>query len=63
MTDVTSNLDDELLRRAVKNARSRTSAGYQTRWSCVAECFLVGSTYAAELCRRFGLDPDEKVRR
>jgi hypothetical protein len=52
--------DEELLRRAVTNAR----AGRQFyRWEGVMEVFALGSTYAADLCRRFGLDPDEKVRR
>jgi len=55
--------DDELLRRGVQNSRARYSRGYQTRMSCVQETFLLGSTYAADLCRRFDFDPYEKVRK
>lgn len=53
--------DEELLRRAVANARS--SRKYHPRWSAVADAFVLGSTFATRLCRRFGLDPDEQVRR
>jgi len=57
--------DVELLRRAVKNARSTTYPKRRPspRWFAVLETFSLGSTYAAELCRRFGLDPDEMVKR
>lgn len=51
--------DDDLLRRAVRNAgRGRA---FEPRWSHVADVFALGSTFAAELCRRFALDPDEHV--
>ena len=53
--------DEELLRRAVTNARK--GRGYQPRWAAVMDSFMLGSTYAWQLCNRFGLDPDEKVRR
>lgn len=55
--------DEELLRRAVTSARSNRSRGYQPRWFAVMDAFLLGSTYAHQLCVRFGLDPDERVRR
>lgn len=55
--------DDELLSRAVKNARARRGTGYCSRWVAVSELFCMGSTYSQALCRRFGLDPDEQVRR
>ena len=58
---VSSIPDEELLRRAVSGARR--GRGWSPRWSCVMEAFCLGSTYAAQLCRRFGLDPDERVRR
>lgn len=55
--------DEELLRRAVFTARATRSRGYQPRWVAVMDAFLLGSTYAQHLCRRFGYDPYEKVRR
>ena|SRR5579859_5156832 len=55
--------DAELLARAVKNARGRGVRHTETRWSAVADVFSLGSTYAAQLCVRFGFDPDELVRR
>lgn len=55
--------DEELLRRAVQQARATRSRGYQPRWVAVMDTFLLGSTYAWQLCQRFGFDPDEKVRR
>jgi hypothetical protein len=57
--------DEKLLERAVHTARHR---GYRKgtkhpRWAAVADAFALGSTYAAQLCRRFGLDPEEMVKR
>lgn len=62
---VASIADDELLRRAVTNARSRRErrGGKQPRWVGVMDTFALGSTYARQLCRRFDLDPDEMVSR
>lgn len=54
--------DTELLERAVRNARGRTGR-INPRWIGVADTFGLGSTYSRQLVRRFGLDPDEKVRR
>lgn len=54
--------DVELLRRAVTNARDRNSRGKHVRWAAVMWSFGVGSTTAHELCVRFGLDPDERVK-
>lgn len=51
--------DNELLRRAVINARPRMYSRKHPRWVAVAGAFGLGSTYAQQLCRRFGLDPDE----
>lgn len=48
--------DEELLRRAVRCA---TGPGHCPRWSYVRNIFGVGSSTAAELCRRFDVDPDE----
>lgn len=61
--NVSSISDAELLSRAVQNARPRKGRGYQPRWVGVSDAFVLGSTYSHQLCRRFGLDPDEKVRR
>lgn len=52
--------DAELVERAVRNAKP-SSRVRKPRWFAVQERFGLGSTYAAELCRRFGLDPDEMV--
>lgn len=52
--------DAELVERAVRNAAPRR--GRRTlRWAVMKEVFGMGSGYSAELCRRFGLDPDEYV--
>lgn len=53
--------DEELLRRAVRNAKPATNL---PKWSAVSERFALGSTYAIELCLRFDVDPHAiKVRR
>jgi hypothetical protein len=52
--------DQELLKRAVQGARAHR-AGPAPRWVAVMDTFSLGSTYAAALCRRFGLGPDEVV--
>lgn len=50
--------DAELIRRALRfSRRGRKSP----RWVRVADRFALGSTYARQLCRRFGFDPDEEV--
>lgn len=57
--------DTELLRRAVQNCRDRLSRKGEkhARWVAVMDTFLLDSTYAHQLCRRYGLDPDEMVTR
>lgn len=57
--------DTELLRRAVGQCRDRLSRKGEKhpRWVAVMDTFLLGSTYSHQLCRRFGLDPDEMVTR
>jgi hypothetical protein len=57
--------DTELLRRAVFTARQRRgrAAAKHPRWAGVMDTFMLGSTYAWQLCRRNGLDPDELVKR
>lgn len=54
--------DAKLLERAVYGARGRTGR-INPRWHGIADTFALGSTYSRQLCRRYGLDPDEKVRR
>lgn len=51
--------DAELVERVVRSA----GAGRGPRWIAVRHKFVVGSTTARVLCRRFGLDPDEEVHR
>ena len=55
--------DEILLLRAVANCRNRHISVKHPRWVAVANAFAVGSTYAHLLCRRFGYDPDELVKR
>lgn len=55
--------DSELLGRAVRSARARHGRlGSKTeRWVAIMDSFGLGSTFAHQLCRRFGFDPDELV--
>lgn len=55
------NVDDlEILRRIVTGAgKSGGLRARQPRWAHVSVLTTLGSTQSAELCRRFGLDPDE----
>jgi hypothetical protein len=56
--------DGELLRRVVTNCRAAVPKSRKHyRWVAVMETFCLGSGYSMELCRRFGLDPDELVKR
>jgi hypothetical protein len=51
--------DAELLRRVLRTiGKDRHRA---PRWVHVADAFALGSTYAAQLCRRFGQDPGTQV--
>ena len=49
--------DGDLLKRALTNA-IRTKGKRRPAWVKVQEAFGLGSTYASQLCRRFGFDPD-----
>lgn len=62
MADVNDIPDNELLGRAVRNCRARQS-GKSPRWVGVSDTFTLGSTYSMQLCRRYGVDPDELVGR
>lgn len=50
--------DEELVRRAVLNARSKNNL---PKWVAVMNTFGLGSTCATQLCRRFNVDPDEGI--
>lgn len=51
---------EALVKRAVMNAKPRT-CGDSPRWVAVMDTFALGSTYATQLCRAHGLDPDAVV--
>ena len=57
--------DADLLKRAVSNARARHCRKGQKhpRWVAIVDVFALGSTYAMQLCRRFGFDPEQEVKR
>jgi hypothetical protein len=54
--------DAELLGRVIRrhfNGRGRGRR--KPRWVWVSDRFALGSTYARQLCRRYGVDPDDEV--
>lgn len=55
MSDVNSIPDAELLSRAVRGARAKRG---QPHWTAISDVFGLGSTYSAQLCRRYGVDPE-----
>ena len=57
---VTDYTPESMVARAVRNAKPRHT-GDAPRWVAVMDTFGLGSTYAHELCRNHGLDPDEIV--
>lgn len=62
MSDVNDIPDTELVRRVISGLRGGRRRKRQPLWASVGGRFCLGSTYAAQLCRRFGFDPDEQVR-
>ena len=58
--------DEELLGKSINNARRMLSRHKEYQhtylWVVVRDLFGVGSTTAHELCRRFGYEPNERVR-
>lgn len=54
--------DDELVKRAIHSSGTPSPRGHHYRWQAVMDTFALGSTYAWQLCARFGFDPDERVR-
>lgn len=51
---------EALVKRAVMNAKPKT-CGDSPRWVAVMDTFALGSTYATQLCRAHGLDPEAMV--
>lgn len=62
MSDVNDIKDEDLLCRAVRECRRGRGRARTMLWSKVSDRFALGSTYSMQLCRRFGLDPDEMVK-
>lgn len=48
--------DDALLCRAVRSCAKKRR--HVPAWSRISDLFALGSTYSAQLCRRFGVDPE-----
>lgn len=59
ITGIARPSDQELLRRAIINAKPSTGSKDVPRWVCVRNVFSVGSTTANILCREAGINPDE----
>jgi len=57
---VTDYSPESMVVRAIRNAKPR-QCGEAPRWVAVMDTFALGSTFAAQLCRIHGLDPDEMV--
>lgn len=62
MSDVSEIAHAELIRRVIETARRGKVRGWCPLWAKVSDRFLLGSTFARQLRRRFGFDPDEQVR-
>ncbi|MCS4284465.1 hypothetical protein M2396_002761 [Pseudomonas sp. BIGb0278] len=54
--------EDDLLARAVRGV-SGTGRQKRPRWALMTDVFLCGSGVAHALCRRFGVDPNEDLRK
>ena len=55
--------DDELLRVAVHKCRRGRSPKKAALWTIVADRFGLGREFSKQLCERYGLDPNESVKR
>jgi hypothetical protein len=53
--------DAVLLARSVRGCHGKGKKHKRPRWAYVADRFGLGSTFAAQLCVRFDLNPDELV--
>lgn len=64
MTDVYDIPDNELLNRVLRSLQNRGRGREKLPlWVIVGAKFALGSTYSFQLCRRFGLDPEQIVKR
>ncbi|WP_205300341.1 hypothetical protein [Pantoea sp. Ap-967] len=54
--------EDDLLRTAVRMVKGTTRMK-QPRWVLMKDAFCCGSGVAHALCRRYGFDPDEDLRK
>lgn len=64
MTDVYDIPDNELLNRVLRSLQNRGRGREKLPlWAIVGDKFALGSTYSFQLCRRFGLDPEQIVKR
>lgn len=62
-TDEQIHSDTALIQRWLASQRlANPRWARYTRRAAVQKMFAVGSTSAAQICRRHGFDPDEKVR-
>lgn len=50
--------DSELVKRAVYNAAAKSRRYGKYAWANVQAVFGTGSTFSAQLCRRFNVNPD-----
>ena len=50
--------DADLLRRVVRHIVKKRTRRQEFAWAAVSDAFGLGSTYSAQLCSRFGIDPD-----
>lgn len=55
--------DADLVSRAMRTLNPRPGHRADVRWVCVMHTFACGSTAAQKLCARFGLNPDEEIKR
>jgi hypothetical protein len=62
LADVNDIPDNELLSRIVRNVRAQRGRK-QYRWAAIMDLTTLGSGYSMQLCRRFGIDPDEIIKR
>ena len=58
VADIPDIPDSELLRRVVLSVVRKRPRRKEFAWDAVSEAFGLGSTYSAQLCRRFGIDPN-----
>lgn len=56
--------DEELIASVFRSLQSGSPrSGGRPMWVAVMDAFTLGSTYAHQLCERFGVDPDKLVRK